>query len=528
MKFLFFLSFLLFPQTTTCLALNPASEKNSSGKSQTFTSKSYVVSTRKSGGHSRYYFLDNFEKSESSSNTTNEDSLILLPKDATKQSHFIDTIRATFLPLGYPNKTPNGYLKYVIWRCIQDLSTQLRGVLATQRVLEGVGVGREGATALSATINYLIRDGAGMAANLLFTSGFASKFRTDIKRWRLFADVIVDVGITLEVVAVLLPRSFFLPIISLGNMCKAMCGVAAGACGGVINLYWAKGSDLSDVNAKNGAQSTVTGALGLIFSALFARSLDHVKPFILWGVYSSLTFLHIYANVKCLRLVTFDSLSSTRMNILLAEFMNWWESKTQETSPSPPSHKQTSAPTKPKLSSPEIVTRSEPLFFFFGSGSGNKSPKHHVPIHFGVDYNKFCNMSNKSVPNTRFAEEDFNTKKNKSRYLITSGLEKHKRRRKSEPCVLVSLFPDTTPQDEAKAYFHATMLARQLEKNKSNKTRHGDDQDSMGQSSEDKAKSEVDRAWPIFKTACEVVGWDLDKTGLQSCGYEVKYVSSSG
>ena len=37
-------------------------------------------------------------------------------------------------------------------------------------------------------------------------------------------------------------------------MCKAMCGVAAGACGGVINLHWAKGSDISDINAKFGAQ----------------------------------------------------------------------------------------------------------------------------------------------------------------------------------------------------------------------------------------------------------------------------------
>jgi hypothetical protein len=37
-------------------------------------------------------------------------------------------------------------------------------------------------------------------------------------------------------------------------MCKAICGVAAGACGGSINLHWAKGSDISDINAKFGAQ----------------------------------------------------------------------------------------------------------------------------------------------------------------------------------------------------------------------------------------------------------------------------------
>ena len=47
-------------------------------------------------------------------------------------------------------------------------------------------------------------------------------------------------------------------MLGLGNMCKAMCGVAAGACGGVINLHWAKGSDISDINAKFGAQVRIS------------------------------------------------------------------------------------------------------------------------------------------------------------------------------------------------------------------------------------------------------------------------------
>ena len=38
---------------------------------------------------------------------------------------------------------------------LRDLSTQLRAVLATQHVLEGVGVGRPGATALSAMLNFV-------------------------------------------------------------------------------------------------------------------------------------------------------------------------------------------------------------------------------------------------------------------------------------------------------------------------------------------------------------------------------------
>lgn len=85
----------------------------------------------------------------------------------------------------------------------------------------------------------------------------ASKFRSDVKRWRIFADIINDVGITLEMSATLVSQKLFLLMICLGNMCKALCGVASGACGGVINLHWAQGSDISDINAKFGAQVSI-------------------------------------------------------------------------------------------------------------------------------------------------------------------------------------------------------------------------------------------------------------------------------
>jgi hypothetical protein len=124
-----------------------------------------------------------------------------------------NVIKTTFLPSGYPQRTPKGYLSYSMWSWIQDLSTQLRAVLATQRVLEGVGVGKEGATALSASLNFIIRDGCGMISTLVFTALASSRFRSDVKKWRILADVMNDIGITLEVAATLVPSHFFLPMI---------------------------------------------------------------------------------------------------------------------------------------------------------------------------------------------------------------------------------------------------------------------------------------------------------------------------
>ena len=62
-----------------------------------------------------------------------------------------------------------------------------------------MGVGKAGATPLAATLQWMTRDGASMISGLVFTSLMSTNFGINIKAWRLFADGIVDVGITLEV-----------------------------------------------------------------------------------------------------------------------------------------------------------------------------------------------------------------------------------------------------------------------------------------------------------------------------------------
>lgn len=473
---------LFFLETGTCMAAS------STGNNQAIR----VISTQKNGGHSKTFVFDPSEDGPASDSRNQRN----IPSPVAIRNKVESAIRSTFLPSGYPIRTPPGYLKYSIWSWIQDFSTQLRSVLATQRVLEGVGVGREGATALSAVMNYLVRDGCGMAASLLFTSAASSRFRTDVKRWRIFADLMVDLGITLEVTAVLVPRALFLPMISVGNMCKAMCGVAAGACGGSINLHWAKGSDISDINAKFGAQHTATGALGLMFAALFARSVDHVKSLHLWTLYTSLTILHIIANMQCMRIIAFDYCNTARMNLLLREFFQCWPQ---------PSQKEFLVP--PVLSIPAKAAKSEPLFFG-GTGKYRKGPSD-VHIAFGVTFNEFWEQSGKSW--TQFNE----CVHNKDNYLISSGGKKHG----GHPCVVVSFLSNVTPLQETKAYFHANLLGVELQK----LTENPDEASRV--EAETEAKKQLESAWEIFQKSCKLAGWDLSKTELRTKGYEVEFAT---
>ena len=179
------------------------------------------------------------------------------------QSTFFPTVHADFNRNGQINNPMSslsrlGYLAYILHDNIQDLSTTLRSVLVKQRILEGIGVGRPGPTALSATLNFLIKDGCGIISSLVFTSCASIGFRRDVKRWKFFSAIMLDIGLTLQIVASS-SGGLFLPLLCLGSICEAMYNVASSPCTGVIKLHWAVvllGTEdgIAEISAKRRAQ----------------------------------------------------------------------------------------------------------------------------------------------------------------------------------------------------------------------------------------------------------------------------------
>lgn len=227
----------------------------------------------------------------------------------------------TLLPVGYPRTVPAEYATFQIWNVIQDLSSYLRGILATKAVLEGMGVGRLGVTATQAAVQWIFRDGASMIGGLLFTSFTSYNFGQNVKLWRLFADIINNFGITLDMIAPLFPK-YFLTILCVASICKALCGISAGAAGVSISEHWGeKNGNIADVNAKNSAQHTVVSLFGLAMSMYFAESVEEsvVK---LWSVYSFLTVVHVWSNYKAIRVLALRSINTARLNIVLDRFFS--------------------------------------------------------------------------------------------------------------------------------------------------------------------------------------------------------------
>ena len=212
-------------------------------------------------------------------------------------------------------------MSYQICDSIQGLCSYLRGVVSTSAVLTAAGVGDANATAMSAAMTWALRDGLGMVGGLTFSYVTSFLFDAHVKEFRLFADVINDVGLTLDMVAPLVGtdnnREYVLYITTCATVCKIMCGIAAGATKGSITQHFCKRGNMADLNAKEGTQETLVSLLGMILGVVLARYLQTVEDLqskeraaaLSWAIFLVLTVVHVWVNyigVKVLRLKTLN------------------------------------------------------------------------------------------------------------------------------------------------------------------------------------------------------------------------------
>lgn len=229
-------------------------------------------------------------------------------------------LQEMFLPAGYPDSVSEDYLAFQFWDTMQAMCSYLRGVLATQSVLQSVGVGDDKATPLAAALQWVLRDGSGMIGGLTFAYLVGPKFDVNVKRWRLFADVINDVGLTLDMVAPYFP-TLVTEVLCVSSVCKTMCGVAAGATRSSLMTHFAKKDNMADCAAKEGSQETAVKLFGLMFGMYFANAVNS-SPQAVWVAFIALTLIHVYANYHAVSCLCIPTVNCSRGLILVKRFLS--------------------------------------------------------------------------------------------------------------------------------------------------------------------------------------------------------------
>ncbi|CAL1544581.1 unnamed protein product [Lymnaea stagnalis] len=248
-----------------------------------------------------------------------EDGILKKIDSSARHSSLSHLFSSIFLPQGYPDSVSSDYLTYQIWDTIQAFASSITGTLAAHAVLKGVGVGDGTATVMGATITWLLKDGAGMLGRILFAWAKGTGLDCDAKRWRLFADLLNDTAIFLDILA---PSfgSYFTIVVCVSGICRSIVGVAGGATRASLTQHQARRNNMADVSAKDGSQETLVNLAALICSLILVP-LVSTSQAIIWSLFLVFTTLHLFANYKAVTSVCMETISQARLHFITRHYL---------------------------------------------------------------------------------------------------------------------------------------------------------------------------------------------------------------
>ncbi|KAM4531556.1 RUS family member 1 [Odontesthes bonariensis] len=377
----------------------------------------------------------------------------------------VGVFKSVFLPQGYPDSVSDDYLQYQFWDTFQAFSSSLSGTLATQASLKGVGVGNQEATVAAATVTWLLRDGTGMLGRILFAWQKGSKLDSEAKKWRLFADVLNDFAMFMEIVAPYFPACFTL-IVCTAGIFKSIVGVAGGATRAALTVHQARRDNMADISAKDGSQETLVNLAGLLVSLILIPLVTD-NPVLTLSLFFLFTVLHLFANYKAVRSVVMETFNEARLSIVFQQYLR-----------------------DQRILSPPEANRREPVFLELGKTA---------PIKLGV-----------RLQDVVQSLEDLNLalKENNMPYLI--GIR--------NGCVCVCLGPEASVRDEIRAVCQAVWLSSML--NCPTK------QQSHWEMVHESHKL-MDAHFHPFLKGVEAAGWDIKRTLLDWDEWRVEWKTKS-
>ncbi|XP_076608755.1 RUS family member 1 [Chaetodon auriga] len=383
----------------------------------------------------------------------------------------IGVFKSVFLPQGYPESVSTDYLQYQFWDTVQAFSSSLSGTLATQASLRGVGVGNQEATVAGATITWLLRDGTGMLGRILFAWQKGSKLDSEAKKWRLFADVLNDIAMFMEILAPYFP-ALFTPIVCTAGIFKSIVGVAGGATRAALTVHQARRDNMADISAKDGSQETLVNLAGLLISLVLVPLVTD-NPVLTISLFFLFTVLHLFANYKAVRSVIMETFNEARLSIVLQQYLK-----------------------DGQILSPPQANQREPVFIEF---------RKTVPIKLGVRLQEVVQSPE---------ELNLALKKNNMPFLL--GVK--------NGCVCVCLGPEASVHDEIRVMCQAVWLSSTL----SHPTaRQPPAQQQSHWDLVHESHKLMDTIFNPFLKGVEAAGWDMKRTLLDWDEWRVEWKTKS-
>lgn len=227
------------------------------------------------------------------------------------------TLRALLLPESYPASVAPCYLRYSLFAAAGTIFSAAGGVLATQSLLQALGVGAAAALPAAAATNWVLKDGLGQLGGMLYAALLGHRFDSDPKRWRQASAIASDAAGALEVCMALAPLPF-LPAAALANVARNVAWLSASATRAGIHNALAQRGNLADVTARAGSQTTAAASAGTALGVGVAAALAGVAgggapPAATLLAFALLSLAHQACVYASLRAAVLPALSPARL-----------------------------------------------------------------------------------------------------------------------------------------------------------------------------------------------------------------------
>lgn len=158
-----------------------------------------------------------------------------------------------------------------------------------------------------------------MISSISFAYIQGSKFDSDSKKWRLFADVINDLSYLFDLLSSYVAFGFTL-MQCISSLIKSLVGVAGGATRASLVQHQARANNMADICAKDGSQETFTNLVAL-FCSLILVPLVAGDMTIVWTLYFSFAIFHLYANYRGIRCLKIPLLNLSRYGHAVDQYL---------------------------------------------------------------------------------------------------------------------------------------------------------------------------------------------------------------
>jgi hypothetical protein len=234
-------------------------------------------------------------------------------------------MRETYLPAGYPESTRADFFKFSILHFALNATNTCLTFLSTQALFIALGSTTQQAALASAAFTWVIRDGLGLLGGIAFASKFGNLIDADIKMYRFWGWIILNVGVYIEIITLMLPK-LFLPLAAFANVLKNVSMILGISTRAQLIQMFAKTNNVGDISAKFISQYTSSNLTGMIVGMGISKLIIDVGSIPqLLPVFGVLSFLSTYFNFVTVKMIDEPFLNLVRSHILMQHYLKTGE-----------------------------------------------------------------------------------------------------------------------------------------------------------------------------------------------------------